>query len=176
VTIDELHSLVKSFAGPAAVRRESKIFLCSPTRFYRDGDGDNVLTLKLEIFESPDGLTRLRILVFPFLEISEPKHREQLLVACMFLQTYPQSIVQYHLMENFLGLGVELPLLDNRITAGQLQYCLNDLNTVAETRFEVLCSIMKTGKFDALKATMNHLPDITGQWLTSCEAGGTDWI
>jgi hypothetical protein len=169
MTTDELHTLVKSFAGPAAERRDTAIFLRAPTRFYRDSEGQNILTWQLEVFESPDGLTRLRILVFPFLEISEPKHREQLLVACMFLQTYPQSVVQYHLMEDILGLGIELPLLDGRVTSQQLQYCLNDLNNVAETRFEVLCSIIKTGKFDALKKTMNYLPEVTGQWLTSCE-------
>lgn len=177
MSIDELHHLVASIVGPMTARQDSHVLCQAPTRIYRNPEGKHELVFHLEIAESPaPGMTKLIIKVFPFMEITETKHREQLLIACMFLQCYPRTVVQFELLEDIIGLDVKLPLLDNRVTAAQLMYCLNDLNTVAESQYELLCSIMKTGKFDALKATLNHLPDVTSQWLTHCEPGNTDWV
>jgi len=176
MTIKELVEVVTQVGGSGSCLPhpdfQEACLAAMPTVDYTDASGRNTLLLELILInsEKSENDTKLVIRCHDFILVEDTTHLRQLLVACAFLQSYPQSVVQFQfLAPGIVSASIELPLGDNKVTAGQLRCCFQDLASTADRTQEPLKDILATGTFAKLKSRIPNLPEPLAQWLDQYE-------
>ena len=157
-----------------------------------DRDGDIVLTWKTENFRATGGIYKLSegktydglvmhmklandntmfvLSAFDAFDIKGSPHLDAFLKLCSIIQM-TGYLIQFEYVPKLgtVRACIELPLVDNKLTAAQVKFCIDSLYAVLEAYFQPLQKALKTGELDLPEEWMKAMAANEG----GSRSGGT---